>query len=212
MELHQKKISVTDLVCEANRIWEEYRSVRVNAEDPEAVQKIMDRAIEAHPDFAQVHIIIVRYIVQMKMYSPVAVQKYANHILANPWKSLEDMIEAQVYYVKNLYKFVCKYKTERLNAIGDEVRTVLLADAAKYKAMGEEQLARHKAEEEAITERLRRETQQYFEQHGADVCNIPIRAVIAETRDGADIQAIVNRYNTAAYDVTPARSADSLLD
>jgi hypothetical protein len=208
MEVHQKKISVTDLICEANRIWEKYGSIKVNAEDPEAVQKAMDRVLEAHPDFAQVHMIIVRYIVQMKLYSPIAVKKYGHHVLAHPWKTLEDMIEAQVYYVKNLYKHAMSLKTAQVNAIGDEVRAVLLDDAAKYKRLGEELMARQKEEEEAAAERMRRETRQYFEQHGTDACNIPIRAVTKDVPTAAqdDLLAALDQFNLRTGDLSPPRS------
>ncbi len=178
LSMYQKKISVDDLVCEANRIWEEYGPIKVDAENSVAVQKLIDAVIADHPDFAQVHMIVIRYIVQMKLYSPVAVRKYANHIIDHPWKTFEDMIDAQVLYVKHLYKLVCKFKTPRVRAIGEEVRGILLADAKKYEAMSADLAERIKSEEEALEERMRNETRAYFEQHKTDACAIPIRAII----------------------------------
>lgn len=99
---YEREVTVDDVVDEANKIWGEVKKMPVDNLD--SVDRILSDLRRTHREFSISYPIVLRYMVQMKAYSPKALRTFLERMKYHPVRSHDDYLESCVDYITILYK------------------------------------------------------------------------------------------------------------
>lgn len=129
-----KKVTVDDVVREANVIWKEARSRKLKMDDFDGTEALLKEMQKKHPEFCESYPIVNRYICQMQEYDAKAFRLWLLKIQEHPWKTEIDYIEAQADYITKLF---CARKPRanrtEINNIRINMRAILTDEHNRFK-------------------------------------------------------------------------------
>lgn len=130
----EKEVSIEDIVAEANEIWKELKSRKLDRADYAAGEQFYNEMCKKHPEFSKSYALVLRYIAEMRIYSAKVLTKWLKQIQARPWKSSEEYFESQANYVMMLHMhYNPRSSTEERYAVRNNVRKLLTDEYEDFK-------------------------------------------------------------------------------
>jgi hypothetical protein len=146
-----------ELVEIANGIWRQVGKSGVEAGDSAGNDKLLEKLQAEHRDFSLSFPIILRWMVQMRLYKPRTFKLYLIKHATADFSSREKFLEMQAEYL------VLLFKSNNRNVTADDVRRYreecvkkLLEEDKKFMEVQEEVAAQRKAEAAAADQDVRR--------------------------------------------------------
>lgn len=130
----EKEVSIEDIVAEANEIWKELKSRKLDREDYVAGEQFYNEMCKKHPEFSKSYALVLRYIAEMRIYSAKVFMKWLKQIQVRPWKSAEEYFESQSNYVMLLHThYNPRASAEERYAVRNNVRKLLTDEYEDFK-------------------------------------------------------------------------------
>lgn len=129
----EKNVTIDYIVNEATQMWKESKRRNIKFGDLDAADALMNEFRKSNPQFCKSYPIVLRYMVQMKQFSPDALRKYILKIKENPWKNEEDYINSQADYAVLLYKATTRWNKTEASRIHTGVKLMLKRETEIFK-------------------------------------------------------------------------------
>ncbi len=146
----KNNVSVDDILKEGILIFKKYKDTVNDPYNQKLIEQMFQQVRQEHPDFTQSYPIVVRYILQFKMFNEKAFRRWLNFIKVNPWKTEQDYINAHGDYVFVLWKeYHPKLSRKELQNIRSNVVKELMTQHKTFKKYHAEAEKKVEAETEA---------------------------------------------------------------
>jgi ElaB/YqjD/DUF883 family membrane-anchored ribosome-binding protein len=124
-----------------NSLWDrKYRKKNLREQnlDPKIGESILKKTRKKYPDFALSYPIILRYMCELKMYSPQVFEKFLDYIQNNPWQSENEYLDRMTHYVTLLYRhYYPELSKNKIKKIKAQVKKLLYEERDKLKTMAQ---------------------------------------------------------------------------
>ncbi len=150
----EKKITVDQIIAEADTIWKMCRQRKLKEDDEPGRDKLMRDVQTSHRDFYVAYPIVCRYMAQLNEYSTRAFTLWIKKVAANPWKTDAENLDAQADYVCILYRdrnprqvnatFLTKLRTNTRSMLQEEYDNFQATATGAAAAIAERDAANHK--------------------------------------------------------------------
>lgn len=122
-----------ELVEMASKIWGEVRASGVAADDDPGNEALLKRLQEAHKDFGQSFPLVLRWMVQLRLFSPRALRKYLLKHASARLDTREEFLRLQAEYLVILHKEAHPHADEsRVKRYRDGVVEALLREDREF--------------------------------------------------------------------------------
>jgi hypothetical protein len=166
---YAKNVTITDIVKESLDIWKKVLPHKPTQLTLDQSEDLLKKIRSEHDDFAKSYPIVLRYMCQLGMYHPKAMERWITKIKTKPWGSEDEFIECQADYVVILYKVLNpRCNSEQLSAVRTDV-TKTLKKEHKYVKDLVEQIDKNITEkEDQLREKNVKELQEFLNVVGVD--------------------------------------------
>jgi hypothetical protein len=138
----------------------------------EGRQKLFELAQKEFPDFCHTFFIAVRWMVEFDRFHPRALEKYLTKYQAQlrmNFKTEDDMLEAQVYYLISLYKEQNpRWDKHKVNQYRQELTIALKSETSKFNQAKKEVEEEIEQRKQSVTAQQRTDLYQFLLQQKLD--------------------------------------------
>lgn len=160
----EKKVTIEDIVQEANLIWNKRLASGIECKDLDGVMRLMKYLQSEHKEFCTSYHIVAQYMCQMMAYHPRALAIYLEELQTRPWHTEEEYLDSQASYSAHLYQVMHPTaKKHSVDKFRKEIRDKLGADHENFKEITRAAEANVEAKEHELEQKNRDEMKKYFE-------------------------------------------------